>query len=242
MPTRSRRRLAAAFAVVALVLAASCTARPSADHRSQPGMSIAPSVRNQLNAMLGHEVAGQRSGPEETEMLQAWYAWFYGQRMAPGNEIPAFARISAVRQAQAILGSNGSTRAGTTDASRATAGARPVSATAGSLTGPWTPLGPQPIDAGDPTYSDPSNGSVYPNGFHEVSGRVTALAVTHALLVGGKLIVGTDVGAFVRKASGQWAVLGAGLPNVAVIDLNVVPGTRTVIATTHGRGVWTLSI
>jgi hypothetical protein len=78
--------------------------------------------------------------------------------------------------------------------------------------------------------------------FTNVSANLPDTPADDVLLVGGKLVVGTDVGAFVRKASGQWAVLGTGLPNVAVIDLNLVPGTHTVIATTHGRGVWTLGL
>jgi hypothetical protein len=75
-----------------------------------------------------------------------------------------------------------------------------------------------------------------------VSANLPDSPADDVLVVGGKVVVGTDVGAFVRRASGQWAVLGTGLPNVAVIDLNLAPGTRTVIATTHGRGVWTLGL
>ena len=61
--------------------------------------------------------------------------------------------------------------------------------------------------------------------------------------VGGSLIVGTDTGIFQRQQpSGGWLPLGTGFPAVAVVDLTTIPGTDTLAAATHGRGVWELPL
>ena len=63
-------------------------------------------------------------------------------------------------------------------------------------------------------------------------------------LAGKKLVVGTEVGAFVGacgSSSGHWARLGSGLPNVTVWDLTVTP-TGAVVAGTHGRGDWQVQL
>ncbi|MEK9137393.1 MAG: T9SS type A sorting domain-containing protein, partial [Bacteroidota bacterium] len=58
-----------------------------------------------------------------------------------------------------------------------------------------------------------------------------------------RLYIGTDVGAFYTKNSGQeWSVMGAGLPNVVIDDLALHQPTRIVRAFTHGRSVWQISI
>jgi len=67
---------------------------------------------------------------------------------------------------------------------------------------------------------------------------VYALALTH-----GKLIAGSEVGAFVSRASHRgWTKLGRNLPNVTVWDLAVSADGRTLVAGTHGRGQWTLRL
>lgn len=57
--------------------------------------------------------------------------------------------------------------------------------------------------------------------------------------------VATDVGVFLSKDGGNtWANFGAplGLPNVRVTDLQIVPGTRRLVAATFGRGVWRIDL
>ena len=59
------------------------------------------------------------------------------------------------------------------------------------------------------------------------------------------IYVGTHVGAFVTTDGGvegsHWEPLGSGLPNVPVMQLKVSAG-RKLIASTFGRGVWTLDL
>ena len=59
-----------------------------------------------------------------------------------------------------------------------------------------------------------------------------------------RLYVGTDVGCFVtnRGASETWQVLGNGLPNAPVLDMKFHQETRTLVAGTHGRSMFSLFI
>jgi photosystem II stability/assembly factor-like uncharacterized protein len=53
------------------------------------------------------------------------------------------------------------------------------------------------------------------------------------------LYAGTDVGAFVTYNGGaNWYQLGSGMPVVAVWQLDLDPSHGTLLAGTHGRGVW----
>jgi ligand-binding sensor domain-containing protein len=59
----------------------------------------------------------------------------------------------------------------------------------------------------------------------------------------GEIFVGTDVGVFYSKNGGaNWTSLMNGLPTVAVLGLTYDQSTQTLWASTHGRGVWQLSI
>jgi hypothetical protein len=66
------------------------------------------------------------------------------------------------------------------------------------------------------------------------------------VLAGGKLMLATDIGAFVATAGGgvntAWARLGTNLPNTSLNDLRLNPGGTSVLAATHGRGLWTIRI
>jgi hypothetical protein len=47
---------------------------------------------------------------------------------------------------------------------------------------------------------------------------------------------------FQRSPSGGWQVLGQGLPTIVISDLTMIPGSNTLVAATHGQGVWTLDL
>jgi hypothetical protein len=68
----------------------------------------------------------------------------------------------------------------------------------------------------------------------------TALARDDA---SGDLYVGNDFGVL-RLAHGSttWTVAGSGLPHVEVPNLSIIPGTRVLLAATHGRSAWTLQL
>ncbi len=57
------------------------------------------------------------------------------------------------------------------------------------------------------------------------------------------LFIGTDLGVFVSlDGGGSWSVMNDGLPNVAVFDLAYNPSTGVLLAGTHGRGMFSLSV
>ncbi len=52
-------------------------------------------------------------------------------------------------------------------------------------------------------------------------------------------IAGTDLGVFVSVNGGiEWASMNSGLANVPVFDLDYSPATNTLVAATHGRGMF----
>ena len=60
----------------------------------------------------------------------------------------------------------------------------------------------------------------------------------------GNLYLATDVGVFTAPAAtpSAWSRLGTGLPNASVNDLSLAPDGSYLIAATHGRGIWKISI
>lgn len=53
----------------------------------------------------------------------------------------------------------------------------------------------------------------------------------------------TDVGVFRAARPGErFERLGVGMPSSPVFDLTLNPQRDTLVASTHGRGVWTLSL
>ena len=69
---------------------------------------------------------------------------------------------------------------------------------------------------------------------------VTALAID---AVTGDLYTGTDFGVWRRPATGgSWALAALGLPRTAVFWLEYHVGSGTLVAGTHGRGVYTLKL
>ncbi len=77
--------------------------------------------------------------------------------------------------------------------------------------------------------------------FTDISADLPDIPANDIVSVGGKLVVATDVGVYVRSG-GSWSIYGAGLPNVSVLDLALQPGGNQLMATTHGRGVWLLDV
>ncbi|MGH9833544.1 MAG: WD40/YVTN/BNR-like repeat-containing protein [Blastocatellia bacterium] len=60
-----------------------------------------------------------------------------------------------------------------------------------------------------------------------------------------RLYIGTDLGVFVSNNGGEsWAVENTGFANVVVesLAINVVNGTTTLYAFTHGRGAWRVTV
>jgi len=76
--------------------------------------------------------------------------------------------------------------------------------------------------------------------FTNISGNLPDIPVNDIVRVGGKLVVATDIGVYVRSA-GSWSVYGTGLPNVSVLDLALQPGGDQLMTATHGRAVWLLN-
>jgi photosystem II stability/assembly factor-like uncharacterized protein len=75
----------------------------------------------------------------------------------------------------------------------------------------------------------------------DVSGNLPDIPMDDIVVWKGQLVVGTDTGVFVSSnGGGTWSRLGTNLPNVVIGQLTVDPN-GTLIAATHGRGIWTLA-
>lgn len=73
-----------------------------------------------------------------------------------------------------------------------------------------------------------------------VSGNLPDVPINDVLIVGGKLVVATDLGVVVSMDNGiHWSRLGGNLPFTATLDLHLGPDGR-VYAATHGRGIWSI--
>jgi len=78
--------------------------------------------------------------------------------------------------------------------------------------------------------------------FTDISGNLPDAPISSAVLDGGNLIVGTDTGVYEQSGPGTWAPLGTGMPTVVIADLTWVPHSNTLVAATHGRGVFELDL
>jgi len=78
--------------------------------------------------------------------------------------------------------------------------------------------------------------------FTDVSGNLPDTPATSVVLRGDSVIVGTDDGVFAAQRSGTglgaFSRLGAGLPHVAIWDVQLDPSASHLVAATHGRGIW----
>jgi hypothetical protein len=74
-----------------------------------------------------------------------------------------------------------------------------------------------------------------------VSGNLPDVPVNDVLIIGGKLVVATDLGVVASSDGGaHWSRLGGNLPFTAALDLHLGPDGR-VYAATHGRGIWSIA-
>jgi hypothetical protein len=63
--------------------------------------------------------------------------------------------------------------------------------------------------------------------------------------VPGIIYAATDLGVYVGNCTAMpctWSTLGTALPNVAVLSLRLYEASRTLVAATHGRGVWEIAL
>ncbi len=90
-------------------------------------------------------------------------------------------------------------------------------------------------DAGDATFARVDNGA----------GPLGDLPVTDVAYddVTGDLYASSDFGVmYLPSGTDIWGAAGAGLPNVEVAGLTIVPGARKLYAATHGRSAWGLTL
>jgi hypothetical protein len=82
--------------------------------------------------------------------------------------------------------------------------------------------------------------------FTDISGNLPDIPGDALVYAGGKLALATDIGTFIANAGGgattSWSVLGTNLPNVSVNNLRLDPDGSTLLAATHGRGLWSMTL
>ena len=94
-----------------------------------------------------------------------------------------------------------------------------------------------PDDPGVPHVFETSNGGT---SWADVSGNLPDGPMDDVVFENGKLIVGSDFGVFISTDDGTtWSRLGTNLPDVVIGQLTIDPN-GTLIAATHGRGIWTM--
>ena len=69
---------------------------------------------------------------------------------------------------------------------------------------------------------------------------LNTIALDH---IRGDIYAGTDFGPIVlRNGSGTWQVAGAGFPQALMVDLEILPDQRLLVAATHGLGIFYLRL
>jgi photosystem II stability/assembly factor-like uncharacterized protein len=98
------------------------------------------------------------------------------------------------------------------------------------------------IGAGTGHVFESTNGG---SSWTDISGNLPDAPSDDLVLVNGKLVLATDLGVFVASA-GQgtattWSRFGSGLPNASTNDLTLTPDGKSIVAATHGRGLWQIA-
>ncbi len=95
--------------------------------------------------------------------------------------------------------------------------------------------------AGHRVYFSPDGGQNWAS----VSEGLPGIPVHDLLYLSGSddvLFAATDVGVFRRAGEGSWRCFSRGFPATRVTDLEYAKGTRQLIASTYGRGLWSVKL
>jgi photosystem II stability/assembly factor-like uncharacterized protein len=77
----------------------------------------------------------------------------------------------------------------------------------------------------------------------DITGNLPHAPVNALIIDGSRLVVGTDLGVYTTTDGGvKWFRLGKGLPRSSVTGLRVQQPTRTLYASTFGRGTWKVAL
>ena len=94
---------------------------------------------------------------------------------------------------------------------------------------------------------DPGVGHVYEtttggSSWTDISGNLPDIPANDIVLYGQTLIAASDIGVYTSTDNGAtWQRLGTNLPHVVVSQILVDPN-GTLVAATHGRGIWTIPL
>ncbi len=78
----------------------------------------------------------------------------------------------------------------------------------------------------------------------DISGNLPDTPGDDLVVAQGHLILATDTGMFISDARtpARWSRFGIGLPGSVINDLTTTPDGTTVVAATHGRGLWQIQL
>jgi hypothetical protein len=80
----------------------------------------------------------------------------------------------------------------------------------------------------------------------DISGNLPDIPSDALVLSSGKIVLATDIGAFIANSGGgaitSWSRLGSNLPNTSINNLRLNPDGSTLLAATHGRGLWSVTL
>lgn len=82
------------------------------------------------------------------------------------------------------------------------------------------------------------------NTWTDISGNLPDVPSDDLIITHSKLVLATDIGVFVADARTptRWSRLGLNLPHSVVNGLTLTPDGDSVVAATHGRGLWQISL